>query len=224
MIRRPTLWTLIILLIGNICFAQDVEMIAYGRVVDVRTNKGIKAIIQYSSIPTGGLHGDFYDSTFSFQIFGTARYKVTAEAEGYAKKTLILDPKEMGSDLRLVKNIELTPKGEAIRLMHLIFSQGKAEIDPLSFHELDGISLMMKDNSNMVIQLEGHTDNVGSPEANLKLSQERVDAVKKYLVKKGVSKNRIKTKAFGGSQPLKNEMTPEAKALNRRVEMRILKS
>jgi outer membrane protein OmpA-like peptidoglycan-associated protein len=58
---------------------------------------------------------------------------------------------------------------------------------------------------------------------NLELSQKRVDAVKKYLVEKGVQKNRIKTKAFGGSQPLKNEMTPEARALNRRVEMRILK-
>jgi outer membrane protein OmpA-like peptidoglycan-associated protein len=76
----------------------------------------------------------------------------------------------------------------------------------------------------MVIQLEGHTDNQGSPEANLKLSQQRVEAVKTYLTKKGVSKNRIKTKAFGGSQPIRNEMTQEDRALNRRVEMRILKN
>jgi outer membrane protein OmpA-like peptidoglycan-associated protein len=57
----------------------------------------------------------------------------------------------------------------------------------------------------------------------MELSQARVDAAKKYMVSKGISKNRIKTKAFGGTQPLANEMTPEARALNRRVEMRILK-
>jgi outer membrane protein OmpA-like peptidoglycan-associated protein len=50
-----------------------------------------------------------------------------------------------------------------------------------------------------------------------------VEAVKKYLVKKGISKSRVKTKAFGGTEPIRNEMTPEARALNRRVEMRILK-
>lgn len=204
--------------------AQDNEILASGKIVDIRTHRGVKASIHYSSIPTGSLHGTFTDSVFSFEIFGTARYEVTVEAEGYTPKTVILDPKEIGDDKKLIKEIPLTPKGETIRLNYLIFSQGKAEIDPKSFNELDGIALMMKDNANMVIQLEGHTDNVGSSEANLKLSQNRVDAVKKYLVAKGVSKSRIKTKAFGGSKPIKNEQTPEARALNRRVEMRILKS
>jgi OOP family OmpA-OmpF porin len=206
------------------CLGQDSDMLASGKVIDARTNKGVRANIHYSSIPTGSIYGDFYDSTFSFQIFGTARYQVTAEAEGYTSKTLILDPKEMNADSVLVGDIRLTPKGDAIRLTHLIFSQGKAEIDPSSFGELDGIAMMMQENTNMVIQLEGHTDAVGSSDGNLKLSQERVEAVKKYLIKKGVSKNRIKTKAFGGSRPLRNEMTPEARTLNRRVEMRILKT
>jgi OmpA-OmpF porin, OOP family len=82
---------------------------------------------------------------------------------------------------------------------------------------------MLKENSRMEIRLEGHTDNVGNSKANMELSQSRVDAVKKYMVDKGIAKNRIETKAFGGSQPLANEMTPEARAKNRRVEMRILK-
>ena len=105
----------------------------------------------------------------------------------------------------------------------LIFAQGKAVIVPKSYPELDELVQMMKENTKIEIQLEGHTDNTGSPKANLELSQKRVDAVKKYIVEKGISKNRVKTKAFGGSQPLRNEMTPEAKAANRRVEMRILK-
>ena len=81
----------------------------------------------------------------------------------------------------------------------------------------------MKENAEIEIQLEGHTDNIGSPKANLTLSQERVNAVKKYIVSKGISRNRIQTKAFGGTQPLDNELSPEARIKNRRVEMRILK-
>jgi OmpA-OmpF porin, OOP family len=198
-------------------------MMAQGRVTDVRTNKGIKAIIRYSSIPTGSITGKFNDSTFSFPIFGTARYEVTAEAKGYSKKTVIVDPKDMNDERRIQRDIRLTPSGETIRLEHVIFEQGKSEVDPRSFHELDEIVLMMMENERMEIQLEGHTDSQGASTANLKLAEQRVNAVKQYLVKAGISKKRVKTKAFGGSKPLQNEMTPEARAMNRRVEMRILK-
>jgi OmpA-OmpF porin, OOP family len=213
-----------LLLSSFLAHAQADEMLAYGKVTDARTNKGVKAAIRYSSIPTGSIHGDFNDSTFSFQIFGTARYKITAEAQGYNPKTIIVDPKDMDTTRNVVvKDIKLSRSGDAVRLNHLIFAQGKSTIEPQSFPELDEIGLMMQENPKIEIQLEGHTDNVGSADANLKLSQERVDAVKSYLVKKGVKKSRIQTKAFGGSRPLKNEMTPEARVLNRRVEMRILK-
>lgn len=214
----------VFLLASSLCNAQGDEMLAYGKVTDARTNKGVKASIRYSSIPTGSIHGDFNDSTFSFQIFGTARYQVTAQASGYNSKTIIVDPKEIdASSKTVVKQIKLTRSGDAVRLNHLIFPQAKSVIDPVSYGELDEIVVMMQDNPRMEIQLEGHTDNAGSPELNLKLSQERVDAVKAYLVKKGIKKGRINTKAFGGSKPLRNEMTPEARALNRRVEMRIIK-
>ena len=207
----------------NFSYGQADEILAQGKVSDSRTGKGIRANIKYSSIPTGSIFGRFNDSTFSFSIFGTAKYQITAEAKGYNPKTVIVDPKDMNADRKVLRDISLTPKGQTIILDHLIFAQGKAVIDPKSFEELDEVVQMMKENSKIEIQLEGHTDNVGSPKANLDLSQKRVDAVKKYLVEKGISKGRIQTKAFGGSQPLKNEQTPEAKALNRRVEMRILK-
>jgi OOP family OmpA-OmpF porin len=204
-------------------FSQTGEMVAQGKVTDSRTGKGVKASIRYSSIPTGSIFGRFNDSTFSFPIFGTAKYQITAGAEGYNPRTVIVDPKEADGSKNILRDITLTPKGQTMVLSHLIFAQGKAAIDPKSYSELDELAQMMKENSSMEIQLEGHTDNVGSPKANLELSQDRVDAVKKYLVEKGIAKKRIMTKAFGGSQPLRNEMTPEARGANRRVEMRILK-
>ena len=109
-----------------------------------------------------------------------------------------------------------------MRLDNLIFPQGKSVIDPKSFDELEEVAQMMKENSKMVIQLEGHTDNQGSAKANMELSEARVEAVKKYLVSKGIAKDR-QDKSARGSQPLANEMTQEARAMNRRVEMRVLK-
>ncbi|HEY5746059.1 MAG TPA: OmpA family protein [Chryseolinea sp.] len=203
--------------------AQEPEILAEGKVTDSRTTKGIKASIKYSSIPTGSIFGRFNDSTFSFPIFGTAKYQITAEATGYNPRTVIVDPKDIDANRKVLRDISLTPTGQTMRLTHLIFAQGKSTIDPKSFGELDEVAQMMKENSKIVIQLEGHTDNQGSSKANLALSEDRVEAVKKYLVNKGIGKDRVKTKAFGGSQPLSNEMTQEARALNRRVEMRILK-
>jgi len=214
---------IILFLVATMVKAQSTDITVEGKIIDSRTHKGIKAQVRYSSIPTESITGRFSDSTFSFQIFGTAKYQITATAEGYNSKTIIVAPKDIDSNNVINRVMILTPKGQTIILDDLIFAQGKSVIDPKSYPGLDEVVQMMKENPKIEIQLEGHTDNVGSPKANLELSQDRVDAVKKYIVGKGVNKNRIQTKAFGGSQPLGNEMTPEARSKNRRVEMRILK-
>jgi OOP family OmpA-OmpF porin len=209
-------------LLASTALAQTEQILTQGKIIDSRTGRGIKANIQYSSIPTGSINGKFNDSTYSFPIFGTAKYRITAEAQGYNPRTIIVDPQKSSSNQE-IRDIELIPKGETIRLNHLIFGQGKSTIASESYAELDELVQMMDQNSRIVIQLEGHTDNQGNAKANIQLSKNRVEAVKKYLVSKGIARDRIKTKAFGGAQPLRNEMTPEDRVLNRRVEVRILK-
>jgi len=209
-----------LVLVAHAGFAQTITV--KGNVVDAVRGKLLKSKITYHSYPTGGISGSFNDSTYSFSIFGSAKYQVTAEAEGYIPRTIIVDPKE-AVDLVINRDISLSSKGQTIVLSHLIFEQGRAVINPNSFKELDELVAMMKENPKVEIQLEGHTDNVGNPESNLKLSQSRVDAVKKYITSKGINKKRVKTKAFGGSQPIATENTEEARAKNRRVEMRVLK-
>lgn len=204
-------------------FSQSNDIVAEGKVVDGVSRKGVKAKIFYKSIPTGSITGRFNDSTFSFSIFGSSKYQISADAEGYITGTAIVDPKDIDANRKVVREILLTRKGETIVLDHLIFEQGKDVINPNSFASLDELVALMKDNTKLVIQLEGHTDNQGNPAKNMELSQDRVDNVKKYLASKGVEKDRIKTKAFGGTKPLLNANTPEARSKNRRVEMRILK-
>jgi OmpA-OmpF porin, OOP family len=202
-------------------YAQEITV--QGKVLDALGGKGIKSKIKYKSYPTGSLTGNFNDSTFSFAIFGSSKYQITAEAEGYIPRTVIVVPKEAINGV-IKRDIQLTSTGRAIRLEHLIFEMGRAVINSKSYDGLDELVAMMKENTKVVIQLEGHTDNIGNAEKNLELSQDRVEAVKKYLVSKGVAKDRVKTKAFGGTQPLSIDKTEEARALNRRVEMRVLKN
>lgn len=211
-----------LLLISSLAFSQSGEITILGRVLQAGSKKPIKAKVTYKSIPTGSITGTFYDSIFQFSIFGTARYQIMAAAEGYTPRVAIVDPTELGGAATVARDITLVPIGETLRLEHLIFNQGEAEIQPESFDELDEICALLKENATMRIQLEGHTDNVGSASANLRLSEQRVEAVKKYFTTHGISKARISTRAFGGSRPLQKLATPEARELNRRVEVRVL--
>ena len=72
------------------------------------------------------------------------------------------------------------------------------------------------------IRLEGHTDSDGDEVSNLKLSEERAEEIKKYLVKKGIAADRIETKGFGETKPVVENSSSENKAINRRTEVHLL--
>ncbi len=75
----------------------------------------------------------------------------------------------------------------------------------------------------MSIEIQGHTDNVGNEETNLKLSQERAEEVKKYLVLKGISAGRISAKGFGSSRPIADNSDENGRSKNRRTGLKVLK-
>lgn len=202
--------------------AQNGEIIFSGKVKEVASGKPVKAKITYMSVPTGSMKGSFNDSIFSFSVFGSSKYQLTAIAENYIPKTILIDPNSFAGKDKIVRDIVLTPKGQTIRLEHLLFEQRKSEIDPQSFEELDEFVALLKENPKMIVQLEGHTDSNGNAKANMDLSEDRVEAVRKYMVGKGVNKAQVKTKAFGGTRPATKEKTAEARNYNRRVEMRVL--
>lgn len=214
--------------------APDSLVIAEGKVINAATREPIAARITYQSLPYGNKIGVINNSAYSFPMFGGEKYSITVEASGYAPAKYMLDPAEANTDKKVVKDIELSngtsvrpathAVGHVMRLNNLIFEVGNSKIDPESYTELDILVNMMKENPSMVIQLEGHTDYVGLANDNLRLSQRRVESVKNYLSSKGVAKSRVKTKAFGGTQPLSRDNTPEAHRLNRRVEVRILQN
>lgn len=214
--------------------APDSLVVAEGKVINAATREPVSARIVYQSLPYGNRVGVINNSNYSFPMFDGEKYSITVEAQGFAPAKYMLDPAEANAEKKVIKDIELSngsaPRasnhtvGHVMRLNNLIFEVGNSKIDPESYSELDLVVDMMKENPSMVIQLEGHTDYVGIASDNLKLSQRRVESVKSYLGSKGVNRSRIKTKAFGGTQPLSHDDTPEAHRLNRRVEVRILQN
>jgi len=105
---------------------------------------------------------------------------------------------------------------------NLDFEYNKAIIKSASFASLDELSDVLKQ-TNWNLILSGHTDNIGSEEFNLKLSTKRAEAVKDYLINKGIAAERITAKGFGETMPIAPNDTEQNRALNRRVEFFIVK-
>lgn len=108
---------------------------------------------------------------------------------------------------------------------NLTFESGKAIIKPSSYPFLDELVTVIQDPDALTwtLEIQGHTDNVGGADYNKTLSENRANAVKKYLVDKGVKAERVTAKGFGLSKPIDTNDTTEGRAKNRRVEFLITK-
>jgi outer membrane protein OmpA-like peptidoglycan-associated protein len=106
---------------------------------------------------------------------------------------------------------------------NLNFEFGKADIKKDSFQYLDKLADTLLKAKNWTLEIQGHTDDKGSDEFNLKLSQNRADAVKNYLVSKGIVADTITAKGFGESVPLVANDSDANREKNRRVEFKITK-
>lgn len=103
----------------------------------------------------------------------------------------------------------------------IYFEFGKATLKPQSFPKLDEVVDIINEYPDYNLRLGGHTDAIGSDASNLALSQARVDAVKSYLVSKGVPESRLEAKGYGESRPIATNKTAVGRAQNRRVEMEL---
>lgn len=103
--------------------------------------------------------------------------------------------------------------------LHVEFDTGKFAVKKKYHEEIGQLAAAMKNNPNLKIRLEGHTDNVGGAAYNEKLSKRRVDAVKKYMVETfGIEASRLNTKGYGLTRPIAPNTTEEGRQKNRRVE------
>ena len=111
---------------------------------------------------------------------------------------------------------------KAIVLNNIFFEFGSAVLKNESEYELSELYQSLSENSKLKIKILGHTDNIGSEESNLNLSQMRANAVKDYLIKKGIQQDRLSSEGKGELQPIDSNENEEGRKNNRRTEFIII--
>jgi outer membrane protein OmpA-like peptidoglycan-associated protein len=151
-------------------------------------------------------------------------YSVSATREGfffYSQRFTV------GDDARyqeITRDIPLSPiaEGATVVLNNVFFETGSAELSPVSRVELGKVVDLMMQNPTVVIEVGGHTDNVGSEETNMRLSHDRAMSVRQFLVGAGVPESRVQAKGYGETNPVASNETEEGRQANRRTEIIII--
>jgi len=126
-------------------------------------------------------------------------------------------------DISVIPFHEMTAtKEKIIPLNNVFFNTSKSDLLPASFSELDKQVNFLNENSDIIIEVSGHTDNTGKETDNQILSENRAKAVAEYFIEKGIDNSRITYKGYGSSKPIATNDTEVGRAKNRRVEIKII--
>ena len=210
---------------------SEAVVLVSGKVFDTKNGKAPEdASITYEDLTTGKTIGiakpDPISGIYKLVLPYGFNYGITAKAKGFIPSSINIDLSRMrGRYLELdERDLVMAPiqKGTSVTINNLFFELNKAALQPESESELKRIVSVLKENMNLVIEISGHTDNTGSDEINQKLSLDRADAVKAYLLGAGIKTERIKTKGYGSKKPKASNDTEEGRQINRRVDIEIL--
>ncbi|EMM98245.1 OmpA family protein [Leptospira noguchii] len=205
-------------------------VIINGKVLDTEGNP-LSADIHYESLKShekiGSTKSDPSNGNFSIILPFGDNYGFYAQKKGYlpVSQNLNLSSKKKFSE-KVEVILQLPPIQDrgSIQINNLFFESKSFQIAPESIPELNRLAEIVKENPDIEIQIEGHTDNVGKKKDNLILSEKRAAAVAEFLSQKySIPKERIQTKGFGDSTPLNKNDSEEGRKKNRRVNFTILK-
>lgn len=199
-----------------------------GIVSDIDTKKLLDATFELIDLQTGQVvvrsTSDPVTGDFLVCIPANKDYALNVSKNGYLFHSENFSLKESKTvNEPFVKNVELTPiaKDKPVVLRNVFFATASSVLKPESTVELDKLVDFLKKNPSIKIEISGHTDNVGSKESNLKLSDDRSKSVSNYLISKGIQADRLTNKGFGDTKPIDTNETEQGRANNRRTEFKI---
>lgn len=213
--------------------APDSFVIVKGKVVDKTTGKPVSAKIIYEQLPDGKETGisQTNPETGEYEIrLPTGHlYGLRSEAEGKISESQNLDLRGLTADQIIAKDFNLDPievstiaPNVTIVLNNIFFDFDKSLLKSESGPELDRMVELLAEKPTMEIEIAGHTDNFGPDKYNMALSERRAKTVVAYLIRRGISRKRLKAKFFGEKRPIETNDTDEGREKNRRVEFKIL--
>lgn len=197
-----------------------------GKVFDKKTQAGLPSSVELTDIKSRKLiskvqtdeEGNYLTTLplgkdYAFNVnrkgylFYSDNFSLTANSDSVFNKDIPLQPIENGA---------------VVVLKNIFFDTKQFALKPESIAELDKVVLLLNENPNLKIQINGHTDNVGAAKDNLLLSNNRARAVVAYLLQKGIAQPRLSFKGFGAAQPVADNNTETGRAQNRRTELSVI--
>ncbi|MBP7076389.1 MAG: OmpA family protein [Bacteroidales bacterium] len=205
-------------------YEEKTNFVLSGTVQDAKTSLPLNAVITLYQ-GTNPIESVISQSgKFTLKPALNSDYTIETKAFGYQTKTekLRFDSKSPNPYKYNVK-LSKIPAGQAIVLENILFEKSSAVLLPESYTELNKLLQFMNDDSEIRIEIAGHTSSDGDDAYNMKLSQDRANSVATYLINKGIDKTRIVAKGYGETMPVASNDTEEGRRLNRRVEFKIVK-
>ncbi|MCK5209627.1 MAG: PD40 domain-containing protein [Cyclobacteriaceae bacterium] len=201
------------------------------KTVDKQTRETLEVDISISSavnshsVPVQRIGSGLYQAQFMNE--SSSQYNITVQKSGYMYKNVSVSiPRMTTKNNRIAKQIMLDKikVGYSQVIRNIYFDFGTARLKSTSNPELNKLLKVLEENPGYIIEMSGHTDNVGGKDFNLWLSKRRAQAIVSYMVKKGQSEGRFLTEGYGEAQPLASNDDEElGRELNRRVEFKVLR-
>ena len=210
-------------------------VVVTGKITDLKSSGMIPAKIAFESLTdkTQKYYAKFNPEKKKFRLVvpGGKKYQFKVSAPGYENNIGFVDYSSVNTykeikfnvGLKVKTEVEVAEETEIITLDNIYFDFGKSDIKKECYQELNKIVGLLFENSGIKIEISAHTDNVGSDDFNLKLSQSRAESVLAYLVLNGIQDSRLSAKGFGSTKPIADNNTEQGRQKNRRVEFKIIK-
>ena len=200
-----------------------------GQLTNLQSGEPVGTEVIYTDLESDRIMGRSFSNpkTGEYEVILPVgkKYGFYAEKNNFypISKNIDLTEVEKFGEFHFDLSIAPLDTGLQIRLNNLFFPVNSYELESTSYDELNRLVELLQDHGDLIIQINGHTDNTGSTAVNQVLSEQRAQSVFDYLVSQGVWESRLKVKGFGEKSPLSENTTPEGRQNNRRVEFEVIK-
>lgn len=198
-----------------------------GKVLDANTNRPLESTIEVVDLESGELVFQSTtfkrDGVFLVSLPAGHSFAFNASSEGYLfySENITVDDAISASEYYRLK-LQPIEKGSAVILKNIFYEVNAFALQERSLIELKKLKSFLALNQSVVIEIQGHTDNIGSRSYNQELSTQRAKNVYEALIRFGVDANQLRYKGYGDSQPIANNETDEGRSRNRRTQFIVL--
>lgn len=199
-----------------------------GKIINLKTGQPLEANVpakmKVNGTETLGFKYDSISANFSLKLTVGSVYDIMPSVRNFYNKYEQVDLTMVKKGAQVPKNFYVTPIeiGQSVNIDFIYFETGKATLKPASFRSLSALVDFLKEYPNVMVEIGGHTDNVGAVAINQRISEQRAKAVAEFVLSMGIDPARITSKGYNFEKPKESNKTEKGRAANRRVEFTIV--